>query len=164
MEYLENELDKINRYYRSKLINIITIPPIYNISPEQIPNYFSGIFMEATDTGIWAMCMIGDRKGKIDFYFHDKIIKIEEAGLIDINQLEEKDKEQIKNAIKKYEEKRKKEIEAYNKDTDAPDVKDPNDKEQVNDLLSQVQKLVLDNKTNKENSQGDFLVKRKKPD
>lgn len=164
MEYLENELDKINRYYRYKLINVITIPPVYNISPDQIPIYFSGIFMEASDTGIWLMYAAGDRKGKIDFYYHDKIIKIEEAGKIDINDLDPDSKNKIKESIKKYEDRRKEEIEEYNQNSVAPDIKDPNDKEGINAMLNKVQEMVLENKKNQENNPRDFLAKRQKPE
>ncbi len=163
MEYLENELDKINRYYRHKLVNIITIPPIYNISPDQIPIYFSGIFMEASEIGIWLMYASGDRKGKTDFYYHDKVIKIEEAGKIDINDLDIESKNKIKEAIKNYENKRKEEIEEYNKNVITPDIKDPSDQNGINEMLTKVQEMVLENKKNQEKNDKDFLLKRQKP-
>jgi len=163
MEYLETELDKVNRRYRSKLVNIITIPPIYNITPEQIPRYFSGIFMEASDVGVWVMSMSNDRRGKLDFYYHDKIIKIEEAGSINIDELEPDQRDKIKQSIKKYEDNRKKEIESYNAKFDTPDIKDPNDHEGINSMLNKVQQMVLDNKKNNDNSPGDFLQKRERP-
>ena len=120
--------------------------------------------MEASDTGVWIMCITGDRKGKIDFYYHDKIIKIEEAGKIDLNELESDQKNEIKTSIKKYEEKRKKEIEMYNEGFETPDIKDPKDQEGINTMLDKVQKMVLENKKIQENNPGDFLEKRKKPE
>jgi hypothetical protein len=159
MEYFESDLDKVNRYYRFTLVNIITVPTVFNISVENIPQVFAGIFLEANESGVWIMSMSESRKGKKYFHYHDKIIKIEEAGKINIDSLEDKYKEEIKRDIRKYEEKRKKEIELYNNDSSIPDVVDPNDTVSVNDMLSKVQEMIKENKKDDGNN---FLHKRDK--
>jgi hypothetical protein len=119
--------------------------------------------MEASEIGIWLMYASGDRKGKTDFYYHDKVIKIEEAGKIDINDLDIESKNKIKEAVKNYENKRKEEIEEYNKNIITPDIKDPSDQNGINEMLTKVQEMVLENKKNQEKNDKDFLLKRQKP-
>jgi hypothetical protein len=145
--YLDTDLDDINRYYRYKMINIITVPTIYSpVDVSIVPKLFSGIFLRATEVGIWILST-NENKNKRNFFYHDKIIKIEEVDFIDINSLEKNQKEIIESNIKTYEDNRQKEIKEIQKNiTNSPDVIDPTDYNKVNEMINKVSQMVLEKK------------------
>lgn len=146
--YIETACDKLNRIFRYKMINIIPVSSIFSpVNPTIIPLFSSGIFLEANELGIWISSTSDENKGKKLFFYHDKIIKIEEIESISAN-----DCKDIKKIYDKYDEDRNNEIKDIYED--APDVIDPSDHNRINEMIEKAQKIILENKTN------DFLEKR----
>jgi hypothetical protein len=162
----ETELDRINKYYRYKIVTIIPSMSSIQYTPENIPEFCTGMFLEAMESGIWLMSI---KTCKKDFFYHGQIIKIEENELIDPKSMTKDQREIVEKQFKEYEERRKQENKEYeeriqtryDKDSsgnDIPDVMNPNDIEGTMDMIQKVQKMVEDNR--KEN----YLDKRKKPE
>jgi len=151
-DYLETELDKLNRMFRCKIINVITTPTLFGaIEPSGVPFFSTGIFLEATETGIFTISMSDARKWKKDFFYHDKIIKLEEVGLVSTGEIPSNEREILESTAKQYEERRKTEIDSANKEREnVPDNPDPKDQKQTVDMLSKIQKMIIDRKTDKD--------------
>jgi len=158
-DYLETELDKLNRFFRYKIVNIITVPTIFgNMDPKNIPQFSTGFFLQASDVGIWILSTSENRKGMKDFFYHDKIINIQEVGQIDLNNLPKFEKDILTQEFKSYEKERKEKIkEEFEKVEEKPDVIDPTDHSGIARRISEVQEMVSKRKEKEENN---FLEKR----
>lgn len=162
MDYLETDLDKINRYYRNKIVTIITTPTMFG--PTDIKNlaeFSTGCFLEATDSGVWLLSLSNNLR---DFFYHDKIIKIETSQEIDLTDLSEEQKTTLDTEFKKYEARVQREIDLLGhnlrKDSNkqVPDVLNPNDNTGINNMIHQVQDMLKNQEETKDN---DFLQTRR---
>ena len=160
-DYFETELDRVNRYFRHKIVNIITIPTIFgHMDPKNIPQFSTGFFLQACDVGIWLLSTADDRKGKRDFFFHSSVIKIEEVGEINLDNLPKFEKDILIQETKNYEQERKERIQEELKDIEQkPDVVDPTDHSEISRRINDVQKMVAERKEQEKDDQ-DFLEKR----
>ncbi len=160
-DYFETELDKLNRFFRYKIVNIITITPIFgNMEPINIPQFATGFFLQASETGVWILSTSDNRKGKKDYFYHNQIIKIEEVGEIDLNGLPQFEKDILIQESNSYEKERKEELKEELKDIeDKPDVTDPKDHSEISQRISDVQKMV-EERNQKRDEEQDFLEKR----
>lgn len=153
MEEIESELDRLNKYYRNKIVTLIPTRTAIEYVPENIPSFCTGMFLEAMESGIWLLSL---RTNKRDFFYHDKIVKIEEVDLIDINCLPEKTREEVTLELKSYDERKKKEKlelqkqiqeieDLKDKSNDIPDVIDPMNISGINEMLERAKKMIDEN-------------------
>lgn len=81
MQEFQTELDRLNRHYRGKIVTILTVPmSVGSIppNPEHVAQFCTGIWVEAMESGVWLQ-MFGRGEPTRDFFYHNHIIKIEEA-------------------------------------------------------------------------------------
>lgn len=157
MNYLENDIDRLNIYFRYKIVNIITVESITGpLDPKGVVLFSSGLFLEASEIGLWLMNVNKDNRGKKTFFFYDKIVKIEEVGNVSPRDLTEEENEIINKFTKNYENKRESEIEEENNDENLPDVVDPSNQNKIIKMIKEVQEGVLSSKKEGKN----FLEER----
>lgn len=135
-----DDIQLLNKLYKNKIVMIIT-EPIVNIGLMNIQNSFCGMFLEAIDAGIF---LLTDNNTK-DFFYHNKIIKIEEAAQINFNDLNEETKKILKNTYEKHEILEKEQIKNENNGF-IPDNIDPENQEKTIELLQQAQKIIRNKK------------------
>lgn len=142
----ESELDRINRYYKNRIVTLIPTRTAIDYTPDLIPHFCTGLFLEAMESGIWLLSL---RTNKKDFFYHDKIVKIEENELIDPNDLNDETKSIVYQQFKEYDQRKKSELEMFDKmnpNNDKPDVSDASDTMATMSMIERVQQMVEQSK------------------